>query len=307
MSDHHDVGTISSLEELFLSREFGHSEEIDSPTWLDELWLARTSYDPEPHFETGPLEEVFLSRDFGQPLADDDEEGAIDLEGPGATVLAFTPRDASARQRAVAAISGVAAAMLVVAGVASGSGHPNSPGAPKVQAQAAAPAGQGSGTAPASAAPSPSSSSTPASAANELGSQPAVLTSATAPAPQVAVAAPAGIHRHRRPDDPGHRDRRSTGPGPGPGPRRRRRRARSPQRRRRGRRQYRGDGRYDRDVPRPARSVPPSRRCRRSPAFSAASEPLFRASGRCSRRPRPESTRPRRGIDAYSLLLHSVF
>ncbi|HXN62796.1 MAG TPA: hypothetical protein VN886_20285 [Acidimicrobiales bacterium] len=192
MSDHDDVGTISSLEGLFLSREFGHSEEIDSPTWLDELWLAANSYDPEPQFKTGPLEEVFLSRDFGQPLADDDEEGTMDPEGPGATVLAFTPRDASARQRAVAAISGVAATVLVVAGVASGSGHPNSPGAPQVQAQAAAPAGKGSGTAPASAAPSPSPSSTPAFAANDLGTQPAVLTSATGPVPQVAVATPAG-------------------------------------------------------------------------------------------------------------------
>ena len=213
---------------LSLSREFGHSEEIDSPTWLDELWLAANSYDPEPHFETGPLEEVFLSRDFGQPFADDDEEGTIDPEGPAATVLAFTPRDASARQRAVAAISGVAATVLVVAGVASGSGHPNSPGAPKVQAQASAPAGQGSGTPPASAAPSPSSSGTPTSAANEQGSQPAVLTSATTPAPQVAVATPAGSTVTVVPTTPATGTGGAPAPTPAPAPRRRPRRARIP-------------------------------------------------------------------------------
>jgi hypothetical protein len=187
MSDH-DVG-ISNLEELFLSREFGHSEEIEGPTWLDELWLA-AAFDPGARTESGPLEEVFLSRDFGHPLAEDDEETPVDPEGPGATVLAFTPRDASARQRAVAALSGVAATVLVVAGVASGSGHPNSPGV--TQAQAPVAAGHRSGSAPASSAPSAPPSTTPTPAANDLGSRPAVLTSDTVSVPQLAVAASSG-------------------------------------------------------------------------------------------------------------------
>ncbi len=193
MSDHHDVGTISNLEELFLSREFGHSEEIDSPTWIDELWLG-AAYDPEAHLDPGPLEEVFLSRDFGRPMAEDDEETTADLDGPGATVLAFTPRDASARQRAVASLSGVAAAVLVVAGVAGGSGHSNPPGVPQAQAQAQAPAaaGPGSGSASAPGAPSVSPGSTPTVAADDQVSPPAVLTSLTSPAPQVSVAAPPG-------------------------------------------------------------------------------------------------------------------
>ena len=247
MSDHHDVGTISNLEELFLSREFGHSEEIDSPTWIDELWLG-AAYDPEAHLDPGPLEEVFLSRDFGRPMAEDDEETTADLDGPGATVLAFTPRDASARQRAVASLSGVAAAVLVVAGVAGGSGHSNPPGVPQAQAQAQAPAaaGPGSGSASAPGAPSVSPGSTPTVAADDQVS-PRVCPD------QSHVARSAGIgrrssgqHRHRRTDDARHRDGWCAEPHSPPDPG-----AttldehRSPRRRRRGRRQHRGDGGND--------------------------------------------------------------
>ena len=46
MSTRHDAGTISSLEDLFLSRAFGHSEEVVAPVVLDRLWLS-AEYDPE--------------------------------------------------------------------------------------------------------------------------------------------------------------------------------------------------------------------------------------------------------------------
>src|SRR5580700_7923746 len=109
MSDHKMAGTIISLEEFFLSREFGHSEKVDVPIRLDELWLS-AEYDPQNVTEHGKLEEVFLSRDFGRPLVEDDEVSSAErFDGPGATVLAFTPRDAPARHRAMAAIGGVAA------------------------------------------------------------------------------------------------------------------------------------------------------------------------------------------------------
>jgi hypothetical protein len=218
MSDH-DVG-ISSLEELFLSREFGHSEEIEGPTWLDELWLA-AAFDPGAVTQSGPLEEVFFSRDFGQPLPEDDEdESPVDPDRPGATVLAFTPRDAPARHRAVAALSGVAATVLVVAGVASGSGHPNSPGVSQAQAPRTAPAtaGQGSRSAPASPAPSLSSSSTPTPSGNDLGSQPAVLTSFTVSAPQLAVAAAPGTPVTATPPAPATGTGGAPAPAPAPAP-----------------------------------------------------------------------------------------
>ncbi len=213
MSDH-DVG-ISNLEELFLSREFGHSEEIEGPTWLDELWLA-AAFDPGALTEPGPLEEVFLSRDFGHPLAEDDEETPVGPDGPGATVLAFTPRDGSARQRAVAALSGVAATVLVVAGVASGSGHPNSPSV--TQAQAPAAAGHRSDSAPASSAPSALPSTTPTPSANDLGSQPAVLTSATVSVPQLAVAAQPGTPVTVAPTAPATGTGGAPAPAPAPTP-----------------------------------------------------------------------------------------
>ena len=309
MSDHHDVGTISNLEELFLSREFGHSEEIDSPTWIDELWLG-AAYNPEAHLDPGPLEEVFLSRDFGRPMAEDDEETTADLDGPGATVLAFTPRDASARQRAVGVPQRRGRRGAGGGRRGRGSGHSNPPGVPQAQAQAQAPAAAGPGSGSASAAPgapSVSPGGTPTVAANDQGSLPAVLTSLTSPAPQVSVAAPPGSTVTVVPTTPAT----GTGGAPSPTPPRLRRhhprRAQVPSAppswspatpwRRRERRSPR----------RPARWVPPSRRRRPSPASSGASGPPFRASARCSVDLGLKGSGPRREIGAYFLLLYRDF
>ncbi len=179
MSDGGEVATITSLEQFFLSRDFGHSEEVELPIRLDELWLS-AEYDPQDVSEFGKLEEVFLSRDFGQPLIEADEDNTADhLEGPSATVLAFTPRDAPARHRAVAVISGVAAAALVVAGVAAGSGHPNNSGVTQAQAPSPAkPGGSAPSTPPSSTPVVPTGTLTLAAASN-VSSEPEVLTSAT--------------------------------------------------------------------------------------------------------------------------------
>jgi hypothetical protein len=201
MSDQYDAGTVSSLEELFLSREFGQPEQVRTPIRLDEIWL-HAAFEPDPPAEGGQLEEVFLSRDFGHPQADeldgDDDAAVADQDGPGATVLAFAPRDAAARQRAVAAIGGVAAAALVVAGVASGIGHPNSTG-PSSQAQGPAPhAASGNPSqpttapsVPVTAPPANGSSSTVPSSGGEPTAQ---LTAATSPAPaqEIVIEAPPG-------------------------------------------------------------------------------------------------------------------
>jgi hypothetical protein len=116
MSD--QSGAISDLEELFLAREFGLPSGRHLRAVEEDLGEA-----PEPR----ELEEVFRSRDFGRPVALELMEGGNEpapnvvefpFAGPGAK-----PLDRAVRQRAVAALSGVAAAALVIAGLASAGGH----------------------------------------------------------------------------------------------------------------------------------------------------------------------------------------
>jgi hypothetical protein len=116
MSD--QSGAISDLEELFLAREFGLPSGRHLRAVEEDLGEA-----PEPR----ELEAVFRSRDFGRPVALELLEGGDEpapnvvefpFAGPGAK-----PLEGAVRQRAVAALSGVAAAALVIAGLASAGGH----------------------------------------------------------------------------------------------------------------------------------------------------------------------------------------
>jgi hypothetical protein len=116
MSD--QSGAISDLEELFLAREFGLPSGRHLRAVEEDLGEA-----PEPR----ELEEVFRSRDFGRPVALELIEGGNEpapnvvefpFAGPGAK-----PLDRAVRQRAVAALSGVAAAALIIAGLVSAGGH----------------------------------------------------------------------------------------------------------------------------------------------------------------------------------------
>jgi hypothetical protein len=121
---------VTNLEEFFLhlrergprgasrSRGFG---EIGPSTRCEHLVLTST-------FTT-----------FGQ-LSQDPEKSSLDMNSPIATVLAFAPQTPAARQRAIAAIGGVAATALVVVGVTSG--VPHGPGSGQSQ-QALAQARQG--------------------------------------------------------------------------------------------------------------------------------------------------------------------
>jgi hypothetical protein len=117
MSD--QSGAISDLEELFLAREFGLPSGRHLRAVEEDLGEA-----PEPR----ELEEVFGSRDFGRPVALELLEGGDDEPAPNVVEFPFAgpgakPLDRAVRQRAVAALSGVAAAALVIAGLASAGGH----------------------------------------------------------------------------------------------------------------------------------------------------------------------------------------
>src|SRR6185312_9543484 len=121
MSDPRRSGAVISLEEIFRSREFGRR-----PTRWDSAPVATVDVTEPPQ-----LEEVFLSGLFGHP-----EAVAASL-APGVTP--FTPaaerptlvllpgrgdveRDLTRYRGAIGAVSGVAAAALVVAGMTSGTG-----------------------------------------------------------------------------------------------------------------------------------------------------------------------------------------
>ncbi len=121
MADQREAGTDRSLEEVFLSREFGraanHRVTIDG--WSQDAVDA-----PE-------LEQVFLSESFGRPRVMTTPRPSPvppQLVVPGGAVVAslHPPRE-NTRYRAIAAVSGIAAAALVVAGVASGGGTSRRP------------------------------------------------------------------------------------------------------------------------------------------------------------------------------------
>ncbi|HWF16107.1 MAG TPA: hypothetical protein VG244_08010 [Acidimicrobiales bacterium] len=192
MSDQQKTGVITSLEEVFLSREFGRSPS------------RGISFQGRPREVGEPpqLEQVFLSEKFGHPEA----VAATTREfAPPTPALAVLPgrsvveRD-NTRYRAIAAVSGVAAAALVVVGIVSGTGQPTK--RPTVSAQGPSGSGRpgasggGSPTSgggpqlgPPSAGPGTSPAATPGSAG---GSTVAQLASATSSSPEVIVEVPPG-------------------------------------------------------------------------------------------------------------------
>jgi hypothetical protein len=145
MSDQEEAGVIYSLEEVFLSREFGRAP----------LRRARVTGGTEELADTPELEQVFLSETFGKPQAVPAlravprEPEPVPDHAPG--TLPFVPRE-STRHRAVAAVSGVAAAALVVAGVASGNGQPGRP-VVSAQGQRVSPRAEGGSSGPTLVAP----------------------------------------------------------------------------------------------------------------------------------------------------------
>lgn len=203
MSDQQETGGDTSLEEVFLSREFGRasSREISSSTRAEEP------------AKPAQLEEVFLSEAFGHPEAVTAATPKVApvplavLAGGGEAAAGERERDTT-RYRAIAAVSGVAAAALVVAGIAVGSG-PSSK-APTQSAQGKPPGGSTTGPtggapgsaptpAPASSGGAPAGASgtgTPASSfasGSGTGTGAAQLASETTPAsPTVVVEVPPG-------------------------------------------------------------------------------------------------------------------
>jgi hypothetical protein len=208
------IGVILDLEELFLSREFGRR-----PVRAVSSAPAAVASEPVQ------LEQVLLSEFLGHPEALAVAAAASTLVAPAPTgrpalVLLKgggegTTGPESARVRTLAAVSGVAAAALAVAGLTSGTGQ--GPGRPGVteQAQSArpghgvpapAPGGASSpGPAGSAVAPSPSgtgtsggggtvaqftSFSTPAAAVPQAASGSGAVVPAAAPAPPGAAPAP---------------------------------------------------------------------------------------------------------------------
>ena len=140
MSEQREGGTTTSLEEVFLSREFGRAPCDAADRRHVEIW--RTA----PQFEerSAPRrahrsKRSSCPRVSGGPRRSrraDPERLPLELVVPDDAVVTplhptrSTGRDT--RYRAIAAVSGVAAAALVVAGVASGGGQA---GRPTVSAQ----------------------------------------------------------------------------------------------------------------------------------------------------------------------------
>jgi hypothetical protein len=110
--------TVNNLEEVFLSDEFARSdapggqlELIDGQSVVSPTFGQRQQQHQHQHHRSrrGP------------------EESRLDMtHKPLTTVLAFAPRTPAGRQRAIAAVGGLAAAALVVVGVTSGG--PQGPG-----------------------------------------------------------------------------------------------------------------------------------------------------------------------------------
>lgn len=124
-------GVVTNLEEFFLSRQFGHFDAPRRRLGFGDFWgvAAGDRGDlppPVPLPPPAPLDYLFRSPTFGQ-LPEEQEDFPLDMNKPIATVLAFTPQTPVGRQRALAAVGGIAAAALVVVGVTSGT--PHGPGA----------------------------------------------------------------------------------------------------------------------------------------------------------------------------------
>lgn len=193
MSDQWRTGAVISLEEIFRSREFGRR-----PTRWDSSFVATVDVTHPPH-----LEEVFLSDLFGHPEAIATPPSQLTTVTPSVQrpTLFLLPGRADAGREfaryrgAIGAVSGVAAAALVVAGMTSGTGTPS--GRPTISAEGRPP-GHGHGSPPgnpAGPAGVPTQPSTtgptgpaPVAAGGSAGGPPvAQLASATTPATAVVV------------------------------------------------------------------------------------------------------------------------
>jgi hypothetical protein len=112
---------VRNLEEIFLSNEFARSGASAGPLELSDGRSVLT-----PSF--GQLQRPPRPHQFHERhRSEDPEERRLDMTNkPLATVLAFAPRTPAGRQRAIAALGGLAAVVLVVVGVTSGVQAPGS-------------------------------------------------------------------------------------------------------------------------------------------------------------------------------------
>lgn len=227
MSDQRRFGDVISLEEVFRSREFGRR-----PKRRGSVPVA-TVEPPDPLH----LEQVFHSEFFGRPEALGPIPVFGSIAGPEGGVrvpnLVLLPgrgeaeREFARYRGAIGAVSGVAAAALVVAGMTSGTGSPS--GRPVVSAEGthpgqrspagATPPGPGGvGTSPPAlgAAGSP-----PATQGSAGGTQIAQFTSTTTPPPGVVVVQsfppPPGFGPPPPPPPPPGGGTAPSGPSPGSG------------------------------------------------------------------------------------------
>jgi hypothetical protein len=223
MSDQRRSGAVISLEEIFRSREFGRR-----PARWDSAPVA-TVEASEPR----QLEQVFLSELFGHPeaLAASASSG-LDLftspaERPALVLLpggGDAERDLARYRGAIGAVSGVAAAALVVAGMTSGTGSRSEQ--PTVSAVGQPPGhttppgggtlpGPGGAATPPNASGQPSGAAGPSAAATPI----AQVAAPTTPAPAAVVAEvppPAPVAIAPTPPTPGGGTAPS-GPSPGGG------------------------------------------------------------------------------------------
>jgi hypothetical protein len=199
VSDQQETGTgvTVDLERLFRSREFGHRRASRVPSAVGGSESTPTQ-----------LEKVFLSEVFGHPEAVAAAAPAVAAPAPavsGRPALVLLPgggdRDSErehARHRGIAAVSGVAAAALAVAGFAPGTSQ-GPAGGPNVTEQAqGAPLGRGvSGlrgvSQPVPVVPAAAGTGAPAPAgASEAGRVVAQVTVVSAPPSAVVPQNPAG-------------------------------------------------------------------------------------------------------------------
>src|SRR5580704_12771706 len=187
MSDQRRAGDVISLEEIFRSREFGRrpTQSARSPVATVE------STDP------ALLEQVFLSELFGHPetLAETPTPSLLptgpSVTGPTLVLLsgrADAERDFTRARGAIGAVSGVAAAALILAGMTSGTGSPS--GQPTVSAEGHQP-GHGSPPGGGGSLPEPGGVATSPSAPFPVDGQPSVAAGGSAGGTQIAQLASA--------------------------------------------------------------------------------------------------------------------
>jgi hypothetical protein len=176
MSDQRRAGGVISLEEIFRSREFGRRP-------------AQSARPPVATVEaTDPplLEQVFLSELFGHPeaLAATPSPSLLrtdpSVTAPTLVLLSGgedAERDFTRARGAIGAVSGVAAAALVVAGLTSGTGSPS--GQPRISAEGHHP-GHSSAPGVGGSLPGPSGVATSPSAPVPIAGQPPVATGGSA-------------------------------------------------------------------------------------------------------------------------------